>query len=90
MKSIAFPRVGAEPPGGPAALTKFAWLSIAAAVATIALRLLWCLLGTAMTGAPHGGRQDRLDGCPTGTTSAPVPPRQEARHTCTVVRATHE
>jgi cation diffusion facilitator family transporter len=38
MKRIAFPQVGAEP-GGPApGLTKFAWLSIGAAVVTIALK----------------------------------------------------
>jgi cation diffusion facilitator family transporter len=38
MKRIAFPRVGEEPGGGPAGLTRFAWLSIAAAVVTITLK----------------------------------------------------
>ena len=37
MRRIAFPQVGAEPEGAPG-LTKFAWLSIAAAVLTIALK----------------------------------------------------
>src|SRR6476646_7284764 len=39
MKSIAFPQVGEEPPGAPVALTRFAWLSIAAALVTIALKV---------------------------------------------------
>ena len=38
MKRIAFPQVGAEPEGAPPSLTKFAWLSIAAAVLTIGLK----------------------------------------------------
>ncbi len=38
MKRIAFPQVGGEPGGVSPGLTKFAWLSIAAAVATIALK----------------------------------------------------
>jgi|SRR5665648_201293 len=38
MRRIAFPRVGAEPGGAPPRLTRFAWLSIAAAVLTIALK----------------------------------------------------
>ena len=38
MKRIAFPQVGAETEGAPPQLTKFAWLSIAAAVVTIALK----------------------------------------------------
>jgi len=38
MKRIAFPQVGAEPEGAPPRLTRFAWLSIAAAVLTIALK----------------------------------------------------
>lgn len=38
MKKIAFPQVGDEPGGVSPGLTKFAWLSIAAAVATIALK----------------------------------------------------
>jgi len=37
MRRIAFPQVGAEPEGAPG-LTKFAWLSIAAAVLTIVLK----------------------------------------------------
>ncbi|HYO20386.1 MAG TPA: cation transporter, partial [Dermatophilaceae bacterium] len=38
MRRIAFPQVGAEPEGAPPQLTKFAWLSIAAALLTIALK----------------------------------------------------
>ena len=38
MKQIAFPRVGEEPEGVPVGLTRFAWLSIAAALVTIALK----------------------------------------------------
>jgi hypothetical protein len=38
MKRIAFPQVGAEPEGAPPRLTRFAWLSIAAAVLTISLK----------------------------------------------------
>ena len=38
MRKIAFPQVGAEPEGAPPSLTKFAWLSIAAAVLTIGLK----------------------------------------------------
>src|SRR5665647_745961 len=38
MKRIAFPQVGAELEGAPPRLTRFAWLSIAAAVLTIALK----------------------------------------------------
>jgi len=38
MRRIAFPQVGAEPEGTPPRLTRFAWLSIAAAVLTIALK----------------------------------------------------
>ena len=38
MRRIAFPQVGAEPKGAPPRLTKFAWLSIAAAVLTIGLK----------------------------------------------------
>ena len=38
MKKIAFPQVGAEPPGAAPQLTKFAWLSIATAVVTIGLK----------------------------------------------------
>jgi cation diffusion facilitator family transporter len=38
MRKFAFPQVGAEPEGAPARLTSFAWLSIAAAVCTIALK----------------------------------------------------
>ena len=38
MRRIAFPQVGAEPEGAPPSLTKFAWLSIAAAVLTIGLK----------------------------------------------------
>jgi cation diffusion facilitator family transporter len=38
MKTIAFPQVGAEPGGTSPQLTKFAWLSIATAVTTIALK----------------------------------------------------
>ena len=38
MRRIAFPQVGAEPEGAPPRLTGFAWLSIAAAVLTIALK----------------------------------------------------
>ena len=38
MKRIAFPQVGGEPGGVSPGLTKFAWLSIAAAVTTIALK----------------------------------------------------
>jgi len=38
MKRIAFPQVGAEAEGTPPRLTSFAWLSIAAAVLTIALK----------------------------------------------------
>jgi cation diffusion facilitator family transporter len=38
VKLIAFPRVGAEPEGASPQLTKFAWLSIATALATIGLK----------------------------------------------------
>jgi cation diffusion facilitator family transporter len=38
MRRIAFPRIGAEPEGAPPALTRFAWLSIAAALLTIGLK----------------------------------------------------
>src|SRR5450759_1759908 len=38
MRSIAFPQVGAEQQGALPGLTKFAWLSISAAVVTIALK----------------------------------------------------
>jgi len=38
MRQLAFPQVGAEPEGAPPSLTKFAWLSIAAAVMTIGLK----------------------------------------------------
>ena len=38
MRRIAFPQVGAEPKGSPPRLTKFAWLSIAAALVTITLK----------------------------------------------------
>ena len=38
MKQIAFPRVGEEPGGVPVGLTRFAWLSIAAALVTITLK----------------------------------------------------
>jgi len=38
MRKITFPEVGAEPEGAPPGLTKFAWLSIGAAVVTIALK----------------------------------------------------
>src|SRR5450631_444406 len=38
MKKLAFPQVGAEPEGAPPSLTRFAWLSIAAAVMTIGLK----------------------------------------------------
>ncbi len=38
MTKIAFPQVGVEPKGASPGLTKFAWLSIAAAVLTIALK----------------------------------------------------
>jgi cation diffusion facilitator family transporter len=38
VKRIDFPRVGAEPDGGAANLTRFAWLSIATAILTIALK----------------------------------------------------
>ncbi|MHB8187577.1 MAG: cation diffusion facilitator family transporter [Dermatophilaceae bacterium] len=38
MKKIAFPQVGIESEGASPGLTKFAWLSIAAAVVTIALK----------------------------------------------------
>lgn len=38
MKQIAFPQIGAEPEGAPPGLTRFAWLSIAAAVSTIGLK----------------------------------------------------
>jgi len=38
VKKIAFPQVGAEPPGAAPQLTKFAWLSIATAVVTIGLK----------------------------------------------------
>ena len=38
MKKIAFPQVGAEPPGASPQLTRFAWLSIATAVVTIGLK----------------------------------------------------
>jgi len=38
MKKIAFPQVGGEPKGEQPKLTRFAWLSIAAAVLTIALK----------------------------------------------------
>ena len=38
MRQLAFPQVGAEPQGVPPSLTKFAWLSIAAALVTIGLK----------------------------------------------------
>jgi len=38
MKKIAFPQVGVEPEGTSPGLTKFAWLSIAAALVTISLK----------------------------------------------------
>ena len=38
MRNIAFPQVGLEPEGVSPRLTKFAWLSIAAAVVTIGLK----------------------------------------------------
>jgi cation diffusion facilitator family transporter len=38
MRRIVFPQVGAEPEGAPPSLTRFAWLSIAAAVLTIGLK----------------------------------------------------
>jgi len=38
VKTIAFPRVGAEDHGSEPGLTKFAWLSIAAALTTMALK----------------------------------------------------
>jgi cation diffusion facilitator family transporter len=38
MRRIAFPQVGAEPAGAPPRLTRFAWLSIAAALLTIGLK----------------------------------------------------
>ncbi len=38
MKQVVFPRVGAEPEGAHPGLARFAWLSIAAAVATIGLK----------------------------------------------------
>jgi cation diffusion facilitator family transporter len=38
MRRITFPQVGAEPEGAPPRLTRFAWLSIAAAVLTIGLK----------------------------------------------------
>ncbi|HEY5249484.1 MAG TPA: cation diffusion facilitator family transporter [Dermatophilaceae bacterium] len=38
MRRIAFPQVGAEPEGAPPRLTRFAWLSIAAALMTIGLK----------------------------------------------------
>src|SRR6478735_2284142 len=38
MKRIAFPQVGEEPGGASPGLTRFAWLSIAAAVVTISLK----------------------------------------------------
>jgi cation diffusion facilitator family transporter len=44
MRSISFPLVGAEPHGTPPQLTRFAWLSIAAAVMTIALKSVAYLL----------------------------------------------
>lgn len=44
MKKIAFPQVGAEPEGAAPQLTKFAWLSIATALATIALKSIAYLL----------------------------------------------
>jgi cation diffusion facilitator family transporter len=44
MRTIAFPRVGAEPEGAPLRLTTFAWLSIAAALLTIGLKSLAYLM----------------------------------------------
>lgn len=38
MRRIAFPQVGAENGGAPSKLTRFAWLSIAAAIMTIGLK----------------------------------------------------
>lgn len=38
MKKLAFPQIGAEAEGSVPGLTKFAWLSIAAALATMALK----------------------------------------------------
>jgi cation diffusion facilitator family transporter len=38
MKQLVFPQVGAEPEGSHPSLARFAWLSIAAAVATIGLK----------------------------------------------------
>ena len=44
MKQIAFPQVGAESEGASPQLTKFAWLSIATALATIGLKSVAYLL----------------------------------------------
>jgi cation diffusion facilitator family transporter len=38
MRRVTFPQVGAEPEGAPPRLTRFAWLSIAAALVTIGLK----------------------------------------------------
>jgi len=38
MKRVIFPKVGAEPEGAPSRLTRYAWLSIAAALSTIGLK----------------------------------------------------
>ena len=44
MRRIAFPQVGAEPEGAPPRLTRYAWLSIAAALSTIGLKSVAYLL----------------------------------------------
>ncbi|MDQ1483923.1 MAG: hypothetical protein QOF35_1999 [Actinomycetota bacterium] len=44
MRKIAFLQVGAEPQGSPPRLTRFAWLSIAAALLTIGLKSLAYLM----------------------------------------------
>lgn len=44
MRRIAFPQVWAEHAGAPLRLTRFAWLSIAAAVLTIGLKSTTYLL----------------------------------------------
>jgi cation diffusion facilitator family transporter len=44
MRKIAFPQVGAAPQGSPPRLTRFAWLSIAAALLTIGLKSLAYLM----------------------------------------------
>ena len=65
MKRIAFPQVGEEPGGAAPGLTRFAWLSIAAAVVTITLKAsAYLLTGSVglLSDAAESVRQPRRRG----------------------------